>query len=304
MSWDVVVVGAGLSGFAAARAVAAEGRSVVVVEARDRVGGRTEGGTLADGQWIELGGQWVGPTQDRMYALLDELGLRTVPTWNDGDIVFGLGRRTGRLAGRKGAVPRLNPVALADLAQGVTRFGAALGMGVILFVVGAAYVFSLDYLDFVDFLTGNGPWSLLVEAAHVDLRTLTPDRPIELAPDLRVTPFIVPHRDEFTDTVGYRIDGPRASALYLPDIDRWDLWDRDIRDVVAGVDLAFLDGTFASPDEVPGRSIEQISHPLIPDTRARLRDSGAEVWFIHLNHTNAELDGAPDVAREGMEFEL
>ncbi|WP_300598897.1 FAD-dependent oxidoreductase, partial [uncultured Nocardioides sp.] len=96
MSWDVVVVGAGLSGFAAARAVAAEGRSVVVVEARDRVGGRTEGGTLADGQWIELGGQWVGPTQDRMYALLDELGLRTVPTWNDGDIVFGLGRRAGR----------------------------------------------------------------------------------------------------------------------------------------------------------------------------------------------------------------
>ena len=156
----------------------------------------------------------------------------------------------------------------------------------------------------VDFLTGNGPWSLLVEAAHVDLRTLTPDRSIELAPDLRVIPFIVPHRDEFTDTVGYRIDGPRASALYLPDIDRWDLWDRDIRDVVAGVDLAFLDGTFASPDEVPGRSIEQISHPLIPDTRARLRDSGAEVWFIHLNHTNAELDGAPDVAREGMEFEL
>ncbi len=156
----------------------------------------------------------------------------------------------------------------------------------------------------VDYLTGNGPWSLLVEAAHVDLRTVRPDQPIELAPDLRVTPFIVPHRDEFSDTVGYRIDGPRASALYLPDIDRWDLWDRDIREVVAGVDLAFLDGTFASPDEVPGRSIEQISHPLIPDTRARLHDSAAEVWFIHLNHTNAELDGAPDVAREGMEFDL
>ena len=156
----------------------------------------------------------------------------------------------------------------------------------------------------VDFLTVNGPWSLLVEAAHVDLRVLTPDRPIELASDLRVTPFLVPHRDEFSDTVGYRIDGPRASALYLPDIDRWDLWERDIRDVVAGVDIAFLDGTFASPDEVPGRSIEQISHPLIPDTRERLRDSEAEVWFIHLNHTNAELDGAPDVVREGMEFGL
>lgn len=123
MRWDVVVVGAGLSGLAAARAVAAEGRSVVVVEARDRVGGRTEGGTLSDGQWIELGGQWVGPTQDRMYELISELGLSTVPTWNDGETVFGLGRRTGRMASHRGAIPRLNPVALADLAQGMLRFG-------------------------------------------------------------------------------------------------------------------------------------------------------------------------------------
>ncbi len=123
MRWDVVVVGAGLSGLAAARAVAAEGRSVVVLEARDRVGGRTEGGTLSDGQWIELGGQWIGPTQDRMYALVAELGLSTVPTYNDGDTVFGLGRSIGRLPGRKRAVPRLNPVALADLAQGLVRFG-------------------------------------------------------------------------------------------------------------------------------------------------------------------------------------
>lgn len=119
---DVVVVGAGLAGLSAARAVQAAGRSVVVVEARDRVGGRTEAGLLSDGQWIELGGQWLGPTQDRMYALVAELGLETIPTYNDGDIVFGLCGRTGRLAGRKGAVPRLNPFAVADLAQGTLRF--------------------------------------------------------------------------------------------------------------------------------------------------------------------------------------
>lgn len=122
VSTDVVVVGAGLAGLTAARRVTAAGRSVVVVEARDRVGGRTEAGTLADGQWIELGGQWIGPTQDRMYELVRELGLETIPTYNEGDIVFGLGRRTGRLAPRKGAVPRLNPFAIADLAQATVRW--------------------------------------------------------------------------------------------------------------------------------------------------------------------------------------
>lgn len=120
---DVVVVGAGLAGLAAARALTAAGRTVRVLEARDRVGGRTEAGALSDGQWIELGGQWIGPGHDRMYALVEELGLSTVPTHNDGDIVFSLRGRTGRLAGHKGAAPRLNPFAIADLGQAMLRFG-------------------------------------------------------------------------------------------------------------------------------------------------------------------------------------
>ena len=155
-----------------------------------------------------------------------------------------------------------------------------------------------------DFLTGNGPWSLLVADGHVALTVVTPDVPVALGDGLQVTPFTVPHRDEFTDTVGYRIDGPRASALFIPDIDRWDRWDRDVRALVDEVDLAFLDGTFSSANEVSGRSFDEIRHPLIPDTRRRLAGSGTAVWFIHLNHTNPALAGAADVAREGMSFAL
>lgn len=155
-----------------------------------------------------------------------------------------------------------------------------------------------------DFLTSNGPWSLLVSDGHIALTVVAPDEPLALGDDLRVTAFTVPHRDEFTDTVGYRIDGPRASALFIPDVDRWDRWDRDIRALVDDVDLAFLDGTFSSADEIAGRSFDEIRHPLIPDTRRRLAGTRAEIRFIHLNHSNPALAGGPDIAREGMTFGL
>jgi pyrroloquinoline quinone biosynthesis protein B len=151
------------------------------------------------------------------------------------------------------------------------------------------------------FLRGNGPWSLLVSRNNIELRLVRPDEAVTLEGGLRVTAFIVPHRDEFTDTVGYLIEGPRRKALFIPDIDQWQRWDRPIRDVVAGVDLAFLDGTFASADEIPGRSVADIPHPLIPATRDLLKGARAQVWFIHLNHTNGQLD-ARDVAKDGARF--
>ncbi len=120
---DVVVVGAGLAGLMAARTLVAGGRRVVVLEARDRVGGRTHNGHFSDGQWIELGGQWIGPTQDRMYALVDELGLRTFPLFNEGKLHLSLAGRRGQMASHKGAVPRLRPWELVDLATGMARFG-------------------------------------------------------------------------------------------------------------------------------------------------------------------------------------
>jgi monoamine oxidase len=120
---NVIVVGAGLAGLAAARRLVAGGHEVTVVEARDRVGGRTEGLLLDDGTPLELGGQWLGQGHSRMAELVTDLGLSTFRTWNDeGQLLMELQGRRARVKPTKGAVPRLSPFALADLAQGVLRF--------------------------------------------------------------------------------------------------------------------------------------------------------------------------------------
>jgi monoamine oxidase len=109
---DVAVVGAGLSGLAAARALEAAGASHAVLEARERVGGRTLNEGLGDGKVVEIGGQWVGPTQDRLYELARELGIETFPTFTAGENLLELG---GRLRRYSGAIPRLNPVSLLEI---------------------------------------------------------------------------------------------------------------------------------------------------------------------------------------------
>ena len=169
-----------------------------------------------------------------------------------------------------------------------------------------------------DFLATNGPWSLMVEEGRLDLKILTPDRPTRLARDLEVTALPVPHRDEYSDTFGFVFRGPRRSLLYLPDIDRWDAWDRDIESVVESVDIAMLDATFYSAAEVGRRSQEQIPHPLVTDTMRRLGHaarSGRTVALTHLNNSNPVLDeGSPEraavleagftVARAGQRYAL
>jgi monoamine oxidase len=111
---DTVVVGAGVAGLVAGRRLQEAGRDVVVLEARDRVGGRTLNDTVA-GVTVEVGGQWVGPTQDRINALVDELGLERFPTYDQGDAVVEL--PGGRIRRYSGATPPLSPLALADLFQ-------------------------------------------------------------------------------------------------------------------------------------------------------------------------------------------
>lgn len=164
------------------------------------------------------------------------------------------------------------------------------------------------------FLRGNGPWSQLVALRNIELREIEPGREFVLTPGLAVTALSVPHRDEWSDTVGFVVRGPAARLLYVPDVDKWESWDRRVEDVAAGVDTALLDGTFFSADELPGRSLAEIPHPVVAETTSRLAPLARRVVFIHLNHTNrllfdpaarAELEAKGfRVARDGGVIEL
>ena len=111
---DVVIVGAGLAGLTAARDVQAQGATALVLEARDRVGGRTLNEPLGDGKVVEVGGQWIGPGQDRMAAVAREMGVDTFPTHSAGENVIEF---HGRLTRYRGTIPRIGPHVLADVAQ-------------------------------------------------------------------------------------------------------------------------------------------------------------------------------------------
>lgn len=169
------------------------------------------------------------------------------------------------------------------------------------------------------FLETNGPWDQLVRYENIELRSLEAGRPVELTESLRVTPILVPHRQEYSEVVGFRIEGPTRSALFLPDIDRWEDWDLDLAEILASVDTAYLDGTFFSDGEIPGRDMSGFPHPWITTTMRRLESLPAEekgkVRFIHFNHTNPV--SRPDseaarrveragfrLAREGEVFDL
>ena len=144
------------------------------------------------------------------------------------------------------------------------------------------------------FLRTQGPWSQLVQLKNIALRPMRDGRTFALNKRLRVTPFLVPHRDEFSETVGFRIEGSRQKILWLPDIDKWERWKTPLEKALAGVDVAYLDGTFYADGELPGRDMSKIPHPFIAETMRRLKNQPAavraKVCFIHLNHTNPAHD--------------
>jgi pyrroloquinoline quinone biosynthesis protein B len=144
-----------------------------------------------------------------------------------------------------------------------------------------------------NYLTKNGPWSQLVTLENINLKPLQSLIPITLDNGLVVMPIVVPHRDEYSETVGFKIIGTKKSALYIPDIDKWKLWEKDIIAEVNAVDYAFIDGTFFEDGEI-NRPIKDVPHPFISETVSIFKSQPLSVkqkiYFIHLNHTNPTHD--------------
>lgn len=184
-------------------------------------------------------------------------------------------------------------------------------------VMGAKNIVVYTMPKMKKYLEKNGPWNQLINFKNIILSPINDKKEILLSRDLIIEPFLVPHRDEYSETVGFNIIGPNESMLYIPDIDKWDRWDHDILFWIESNTYALLDGTFYYDDEVPNRNMSEIPHPLIIESmnyfsRLLKRDQ-KKIFFIHLNHTNPALSknsaasrsiikNGFNTARFGMEF--
>ena len=144
------------------------------------------------------------------------------------------------------------------------------------------------------FLIKNGPWSQLFKINNIKINNINHQEEIKLSDNLSITPFLVPHRDEFSETVGFKINGPKKSILFIPDIDKWGKWNKNLIQEIKKADLALLDGTFYDSKEVNNRNISEIPHPFIIETMDLFKEENnsekSKINFIHLNHTNPLLD--------------
>lgn len=144
-----------------------------------------------------------------------------------------------------------------------------------------------------EFLSTNGPWSQLVSLNNIKLNPIVSDKTINVGTHFKVLPIAVPHRDEYSETVGYKIIGPKRKVLFIPDIDKWEKWNRNIIEEINDVDVALLDGSFFQNGEIPGRDMSLIPHPFIEESMklfSTLTSSErSKIHFIHFNHTNPVL---------------
>ena len=169
------------------------------------------------------------------------------------------------------------------------------------------------------FLETNGPWSQLVTLKNINLKLIENNKDIKIGEQLFIEPFLVPHRDEYSETVGYRIIGKEKSLAFIPDIDKWEKWHGSIFQLALNTDILLLDGTFYSQNEIPHRNMAEIPHPFIIESMETLSELNSEnrskIHFIHFNHSNPAIkDNSPayhtikskrfNLAREGDRFNL
>jgi pyrroloquinoline quinone biosynthesis protein B len=189
-------------------------------------------------------------------------------------------------------------------------------------VMGAAKVPVYAMPRKAGFLRANGPWSQLVRLENIELHEMKAGEPVLAGGFVRVTPLLVPHRQEYSEVVGFRIEAPGRTVLFIPDIDSWEQWDAlgtRVEDEIRKVDVAYLDATFYANGEIPGRDMSGFPHPFIRHSMERFASlpasEKAKVRFIHLNHTNHALwAGTPEraaieaagfhVAEQGERLEL
>ncbi len=148
-----------------------------------------------------------------------------------------------------------------------------------------------------EFLKYNGPWSQLINYENIELKSLENRELVKLNNRISVQPFLVPHRDEFSETVGYKIITNNKSLVFIPDIDKWSKWEVSLSEIIQSVDFALLDGTFFADGEIP-RPMGEVPHPFVTETMDLLKDLSVnnrqKVHFIHLNHTNPLLNKTSD----------
>ena len=169
-----------------------------------------------------------------------------------------------------------------------------------------------------NFIKTNAPWNQLVEIENIKLRLLKKDSAIELNQRISVMPFLVPHRDEYSETVGYTIKINNKSLIFIPDIDKWEKWQTNICELIQKVDYAFLDATFYKNGELK-RDMSEIPHPFVQESMELFstltKTDKQKIHFIHFNHTNPLLqEGSPaqkevlkkgfHLAKEGMVIEF
>ena len=140
-----------------------------------------------------------------------------------------------------------------------------------------------------DFLSNNGPWDQLIKLENIALQKIQNELTIKLNSRISITPILVPHRDEYSETVCYLVSTMKKKVLYIPDIDKWHLWDKNIKEIIKEVDYALIDGTFYNDSELE-RDMSKIPHPFVTESmeifeKLEIKHKN-KIFFIHLNHTN------------------